>query len=161
MSNSHNGERSHSDMIMQNILTKRIQDVQLRSARNCSNGTIIKRALPSRQKRLGGVHGVFWIMGPVSFPAGMVWMGPHPHIGLQTFTWMIEGTMMHADSLGSKQLIHSKQVNLMMRARNFAYRSCTLTLKLKCTAQLWIALPDDKCNMEPKFDTLSKINCSW
>ena len=44
--------------------------------------------------------------GPVTFPAGNgLDVGPHPHIGLQTFTWMIEGTMMHTDSLGSKQLI--------------------------------------------------------
>ena len=52
MSNSHNGERSHSDDYAK-YTDQRIQDVQLRSA-EIGKGTIIKRALPSRQKRLVG-----------------------------------------------------------------------------------------------------------
>ncbi len=32
---------------------------------------------------------------------------------LQTFTWMLEGEVWHQDSLGNRQLLRPKQVNLM------------------------------------------------
>ena len=152
MSNSHNGERSHSDDYAK-YTDQRIQDVQLRSA-EIGKGTIIKRALPSRQKRLVGAWCFLDHAGPVSFPAGDgLDVGPHPHIGLQTFTWMIEGTMMHTDSLGSKQLIRPKQVNLMTAGRGISHTEVAPDIETKMhAAQLWIALPDDKRNMEPKFE---------
>ena len=152
MSNSHNGERSHSDDY-EKFTDHRIQDVQLRSA-EIGKGTIIKRALPSRQKRLVGAWCFLDHAGPVSFPAGDgLDVGPHPHIGLQTFTWMIEGTMMHTDSLGSKQLIRPKQVNLMTAGRGISHTEVAPDIETKMhAAQLWIALPDDKRNMEPKFE---------
>ena len=152
MSNSHNGERSHSDDYAK-YTDQRIQDVQLRSA-EIGKGTIIKRALPSRQKRLVGAWCFLDHAGPVSFPAGDgLDVGPHPHIGLQTFTWMIEGTMMHTDSLGSKQLIRPKQVNLMTAGRGISHTEVAPDTETKMhAAQLWIALPDDKRNMEPKFE---------
>ncbi len=40
-------------------------------------------------------------------------VGLHPHTNLQTFTWMLEGEVWHQDSLGNRQLIRPKQVNLM------------------------------------------------
>ena len=66
MSNSHNGERSHSDDYAK-YTDQRIQDVQLRSA-EIGKGTIIKRALPSRHKRLVGAWCFLDHAGPVTFP---------------------------------------------------------------------------------------------
>ena len=40
-------------------------------------------------------------------------IGPHPHIGLQTVTWLFDGEILHRDSLGSEQLIRPGQLNLM------------------------------------------------
>ena len=40
-------------------------------------------------------------------------VGPHPHIGLQTVTWLIDGLELHRDSLGSEQVITPGQLNLM------------------------------------------------
>ena len=92
--------------------------------------------------------------GPVTFPAGNgLDVGPHPHIGLQTFTWMIEGTMMHTDSLGSKQLIRPKQVNLMTAGHGISHTEVAPDTETQMhAAQLWIALPDHKRNMDPKFE---------
>lgn len=152
MSNSHNGERSHSDDYAK-YTDQRIQDVQLRSA-EIGKGTIIKRALPSRHKRLVGAWCFLDHAGPVTFPAGEgLDVGPHPHIGLQTFTWMIEGTMMHTDSLGSKQLIRPKQVNLMTAGYGISHTEVAPETETQMhAAQLWIALPDAKRNMSPQFD---------
>lgn len=72
---------------------------------------------------------------------------------LQTFTWMIEGTMMHTDSLGSKQLIRPKQVNLMTAGHGISHTEVAPDTETQMhAAQLWIALPDAKRNMDPKFE---------
>lgn len=44
--------------------------------------------------------------GPVSFSAGKPMdVAPHPHIGLQTVSWLFEGEIAHDDSLGSTALL--------------------------------------------------------
>lgn len=130
-----------------------IQDLQIRSA-EIGKGTVIKRALPSRQKRMIGAWCFLDHAGPVTFPQGDgLDVGPHPHTGLQTFTWMIEGTMMHTDSLGTKQLIRPYQVNLMTAGHGISHTEVAPDSETKMhAAQLWIALPDDKLNMPPQFD---------
>jgi quercetin 2,3-dioxygenase len=40
-------------------------------------------------------------------------IGPHPHTGLQTVTWLVAGEVLHRDSLGSEQVIRAGQLNLM------------------------------------------------
>ena len=40
-------------------------------------------------------------------------IGPHPHTGLQTVTWLLAGELLHRDSLGSEQIIRPGQLNLM------------------------------------------------
>ena len=46
---------------------------------------------------------------------------PHPHIGLQTVTWLLSGNVLHRDSLGSEQLIRPGQLNLMTSGRGIAH----------------------------------------
>ncbi|NHC03321.1 pirin family protein [Acinetobacter sp. 187] len=157
MTNSNATEISHSDDC-EKYVNQFIQDFPIRAA-EIGKGTIIKRALPSRQKRLIGAWCFLDHAGPVVFPQGDgLDVGPHPHIGLQTFTWMIEGTMMHNDSLGSKQLIRPKQVNLMTAGRGISHTEVAPDTETHMhAAQLWIALPDDKLNMEPRFDHYSEL----
>ncbi len=60
--------------------------------------------------------------GPAEFePGGGLGRGPHPHIGLQTFTWMIRGEALHRDSLGNVQVIRPGQVNLMTAGHGIAH----------------------------------------
>lgn len=130
-----------------------IQDFQIRSA-EIGKGTVIKRALPSREKRMIGAWCFLDHAGPVTFPQGDgLDVGPHPHTGLQTFTWMIEGTLMHTDSLGSKQLIRPYQVNLMTAGHGISHTEVAPETETQMhAAQLWIALPDEKLHMPPQFD---------
>jgi redox-sensitive bicupin YhaK (pirin superfamily) len=93
-------------------------------------------------------------MGPVAPDApGSFGIGPHPHIGLQTVTWLLEGEMLHLDSLGSEQLIRPGQLNLMTAGRGVAHaeedpgRSRTLH-----GIQLWVAQPEGTRNGEPAFE---------
>lgn len=152
MTNTNYTEISHSDDC-EKYVNQFVQDFPIRSA-EIGKGTVIKRALPSRQKRLIGAWCFLDHAGPVTFPQGEgLDVGPHPHIGLQTFTWMIEGTMMHNDSLGSKQLIRPKQVNLMTAGRGISHTEVAPDNETHMhAAQLWIALPDDKLKIDPRFD---------
>ena len=153
MTNTNVTEISYSDDC-EKYVNKFIQDFQIRSA-EIGKGTVIKRALPSRQKRMIGAWCFLDHAGPVHFTQGEgLDVGPHPHIGLQTFTWMIEGTMLHSDSLGTtNQLIRPKQVNLMTAGRGISHTEVAPENETKMhAAQLWIALPDDKINMAPQFD---------
>jgi hypothetical protein len=153
MSNNNSDiELSNSDDC-EKYISQFIQEVPLRRA-EIGQGTVIKRALPSRHKRMIGAWCFLDHAGPVSFPQGDgLDIGPHPHIGLQTFTWMIEGTMMHTDSLGSRQLIRPKQVNLMTSGYGISHTEVSPENETRMhAAQLWIALPDDKINMAPAFE---------
>ncbi len=116
-------------------------------------GTVIARALPHHEKRMIGAWCFLDRAGPVQFAQGKgLDIGPHPHIGLQTFTWMIAGTLMHTDSLGSKQLIQPKQVNLMTAGHGISHTEVAPQTETELhTAQLWIALPDAKRDMPTKF----------
>lgn len=152
MTNNTYTEVSHSDDCAKYI-NQFIQTFTLRRA-EIGQGTVIKRALPSREKRMIGAWCFLDHAGPVHFPQGDgLDVGPHPHIGLQTFTWMIDGTMLHDDSLGSKQLIRPKQVNLMTAGYGISHTEVAPDNETQMhAAQLWIALPDDKRNIAPRFD---------
>ena len=153
MSNTTEHNVSHSADCAQ-YANQFIQDFPIRSA-EIGKGTVIKRALPSKQKRMIGAWCFLDHAGPVTFNTGDgLDVGPHPHIGLQTFTWMIEGTMLHSDSIGTvNQLIQPKQVNLMTAGHGISHTEVAPVNETHMhAAQLWIALPDDKLHMAPQFD---------
>lgn len=122
--------------------------------------TPIRRALPNA----GGLRTVgAWCFldhaGPVKFLAGQgLHVGAHPHIGLQTFTWLIEGEVIHRDSLGYEQVIRPGQVNLMTAGRGVAHTEDSLHDGAALhAAQLWIALPEAERWREPAFQNYSEL----
>src|SRR6185312_1155282 len=77
-------------------------------------GVRVRRALPHRPRRTVGAWCFADHMGPVAVtPESGMDVGPHPHMGLQTVTWLVTGEVLHRDSLGSEQLIRPGQLNLM------------------------------------------------
>jgi redox-sensitive bicupin YhaK (pirin superfamily) len=71
-------------------------------------------------------------------------VGPHPHTGLHTVTWLVEGEVLHRDSLGSEQLVRPGQLNLMTAGHGVAHAEETLpgfTGGLH-GIQLWVAQPE-------------------
>lgn len=117
-------------------------------------GIPIHRVLPSRHRRTIGAWCFLDHAGPSTFAPGHgMRVGPHPHIGLQTFTWMIEGEVLHRDSLGNEQIIRPGQVNLMTAGRGIAHTEESLAQESRLhAAQLWIALPPEASECEPAFD---------
>ena len=114
----------------------------------------VHRALPTRLLRSVGHWCFLDHMGPKDFSTvdDGLHVGAHPHIGLQTFTWMIEGEVLHRDSLGSHQVISAGQVNLMTAGRGISHTEDSVGAQRTVHgAQLWIALPEEHQDTEPAF----------
>jgi redox-sensitive bicupin YhaK (pirin superfamily) len=118
-------------------------------------GMTIRRALPSRHRRMVGAWCFLDHFGPVDVSGGDgLRVGPHPHIGLQTVTWPLEGEIVHRDSLGYVQRIRPGQLNLMTAGRGISHSEESPVDRPPGLhgAQLWIALPDANRNCNPAFD---------
>ena len=118
-------------------------------------GLIVRRALPRAERRMVGPWCFLDHYGPLAFGAGKPMdIGPHPHIGLQTVTWLIEGEALHRDSLGSERLIRPGQLNLMTAGRGISHAEETPNHNSGRLhgVQLWVALPDARRHESPSFE---------
>jgi quercetin 2,3-dioxygenase len=136
-------------------------DAEVTSARIARVGDIeVRRLLPLRQRRSVGAWCFVDHYGPMSVDgvAGMQ-VPPHPHIGLQTVTWLIEGTVLHRDSLGSEQLIRPGQLNLMTAGRGIAHAEQSPEDHDPSLhgVQLWLALPGAHRQAAPDFEHLTDL----
>src|SRR3954465_2271626 len=116
--------------------------------------TTVRRVLPRRTRRTVGAWCFADHMGPeeVTETTGLD-IGPHPHMGLHTVTWLVEGAVLHRDSLGSEQLIRPGQLNLMTAGNGIAHaeehvRTYRGTMH---GVQLWVAQPSDTRNGASDF----------
>lgn len=125
-----------------------------------NEGFGIARALPHLQRHTIGAWCFMDHLGPADFAAGQgLHVGPHPHIGLQTFTWMMEGEITHRDSLGFVQVIRPGEVNLMTAGHGISHAedSTSEAGGRVHAVQLWIALPDAVHDMAPAFVHHAKL----
>ena len=115
-------------------------------------GVEVRRTLPNARQRMIGAWAFADHFGPTPQAEGMA-VAAHPHTGLQTATWMIEGKFEHRDSIGTVQNIEPGQLNLMTAGRGIAHSELALSNAQTLHAvQLWIALPDSARKMAPEFE---------
>src|ERR1700722_1612457 len=124
------------------------------SAIEIAPGFFVHRSLPTRERRTIGAWCFLDHYGPLEISGGGMRVGPHPHIGLQTVTWLVEGEVLHRDSLGSEQLIRPGQLNLMTAGRGIAHaeESTGHYQGPLPGVQLWIAQPDATRQTAPTFE---------
>ncbi len=130
-----------------------LERIETRDA-EVGDGLVVRRALPHRQRRMVGAWCFLDHLGPVDFEAGHgLAVGPHPHIGLQTFTWLIEGEVVHRDSLGNEQTIRPGQVNLMSAGGGISHAEDSPEGRggRLHAVQLWIALDEAHRHGPPAF----------
>jgi redox-sensitive bicupin YhaK (pirin superfamily) len=126
------------------VLPSRLADVA---------GTPVHRALPRRARRTIGAWCFLDHFRPdrPDDPPGMI--GPHPHIGLQTVTWLLAGESLHTDSLGSEQLIRPGQLNLMTAGAGVAHaEDGRESGRAAHGVQLWVAQPEATRHALPAFE---------
>lgn len=115
----------------------------------------VRRALPQRSRRTVGAWCFADHMGPgsVTEDHGLD-IGPHPHIGLQTVTWLLDGAVLHRDSLGSEQLIRPGQLNLMTAGHGVSHSEETTGVHTGALhgIQLWVAQPEATRHGAPAFE---------
>ncbi|GGR60894.1 pirin family protein [Streptomyces roseolus] len=104
----------------------------------------VRRTLPQRARTLIGA----WCFAdhygpdPVAETGGMD-VAPHPHIGLQTVSWLFSGEIEHRDSLGSHAAVRPGEINLMTGGHGIAHSEVsTPDTTVLHGVQLWVALPD-------------------
>ena len=132
------------------------------------DGFTVSRLLPALKRKHLGPFVFFDHLGPSTLPPGRgLDVRPHPHIGLATVTYVIEGEIIHRDSLGFEQAIRPGAVNWMTSGRGIVHSERTSTALRQTgsglhVAQLWVALPHAHEEMEPEFhhhpaDTLPEL----
>ena len=134
-----------------------MSDLVLEPSRVATVGeTTVRRALPRRGHRPVGAWCFADHLGPEPSDGGLgTGIGPHPHIGLQTVTWLVAGEILHRDSLGVEQLIRPGQLNLMTAGRGVAHAEEGTEASAgrpKHGIQLWVAQPETTRNGEPAFE---------
>ncbi|MFJ3938083.1 pirin family protein [Streptomyces parvus] len=116
--------------------------------------TEVRRLLPNLGRRMVGAWAFVDHYGPddIADEPGMQ-VPPHPHMGLQTVSWLHEGEVLHRDSLGSLQTVRPRELALMTSGRAISHseESPKEHARLLHGAQLWVALPDAHRNVEPHF----------
>lgn len=118
---------------------------------------LVGRLLPFRQRRSIGPFVFIDHMGPACLADHEnLDVGPHPHIGLSTLTYLFEGSIFHRDSLGSAVEIKPGAVNWMTAGKGVVHSERTpeyLRQKDKFLhgLQIWVALPKALEYMEPQF----------
>src|SRR5262245_16566730 len=118
------------------------------------------RALPIKGKRLVGPWCFLDRYGPYTFTEGKPMdVAPHPHIGLQTVTWLLEGEVVHHDSLGYEGLIRPGGVNVMTAGNGIAHAEETPRHHSGVLngVQLWVALPEAQRKISPSFQQIEKV----
>ncbi len=118
-------------------------------------GLPIRRLLPRSGRRLVGPWCFLDAYGPLSFSAGKPMdVAPHPHIGLQTVSWLLDGEVLHKDSLGREGAAVPGVLNLMTAGRGIAHSEETPVRNVGrlMGVQLWVALPEASRDVEPAFD---------
>ena len=117
--------------------------VEVREGRSTMVGGVpVTRVLPTKGRRTVGAWCFVDLMGPLDAerPDPME-VGPHPHIGLSTVTWLLEGEALHTDSLGTEQVIRPGQLNLMTAGHGIAHAELAARPPFR-GAQMWVAQPE-------------------
>ncbi len=84
--------------------------------------TEVRRLLPNLGRRMVGAWAFVDHYGPddIADEPGMQ-VPPHPHMGLQTVSWLHEGEVLHRDSLGSLQTVRPRELGLMTSGRAISH----------------------------------------
>jgi quercetin 2,3-dioxygenase len=117
-------------------------------------GLHVHRSLPRRERRMVGAWCFLDRFGPIDVtPERSMTVGPHPHVGLHTVTWLLRGEVVHTDSLGNHQPIRPGQLNLMTAGNGIAHAEDGRAQSRGPIdgVQLWLAQPESNRHGPPSF----------
>ncbi|MFS2112415.1 pirin family protein [Sphingomonas sp. Sphisp140] len=124
-------------------------------------GFKVHRTLPSKPRTMVGPFIFFDQMGPARLTVGTgIDVRPHPHINLATVTYLYAGAIDHRDSLGTFATIEPGAVNLMTAGHGIVHSERSPSAEREKGPELsgiqtWLALPEDREEMNPAFEHVS------
>jgi redox-sensitive bicupin YhaK (pirin superfamily) len=141
-----------------------------------SPGFEVRRILPHSKQRSVGSFVFLDHFGPVETSVHAMDVGPHPHIGLATLTYLYEGAILHRDSTGAQHRIVPGGVNYMISGKGVVHsergkpddikghlqtddNKLQQIPKRSHGLQLWLALPKDDEDVDPSFH--SQMLCQY
>lgn len=94
---------------------------------------------------------------PRKFLAGFPW---HPHRGIETITYMLEGAVEHGDSIGNKGVIQAGGVQWMTAGRGIIHQEMPKSNASGHMGgfQLWSNLPASRKMMEPRYQEFTQAD---
>ncbi|WP_299436287.1 pirin family protein [uncultured Aquimarina sp.] len=124
---------------------------------------LVGRLIPFRKKRMVGPFIFIDHMGPTMIKKGKYMdVDQHPHIGLSTLTYLLDGEIIHQDSIGTNQRISPGSVNWMIAGKGVTHTERTPrdmrdgSEFLTHGYQIWVALPKELEDIQPEFHHLDK-----
>jgi redox-sensitive bicupin YhaK (pirin superfamily) len=123
--------------------------------KDIGDGIHIHRYLPHHEFQAIGPFIFFDHMPRLQFEAGRgADVRPHPHIGLSTLSYLLDGRMHHRDSLGCSVILAPGDVLLMTSGKGITHSERTPLADRQNTSQLhmlqfWLALPREHEEMDP------------
>jgi hypothetical protein len=87
---------------------------------------------------------------PLEYIAGFPW---HPHRGIETVTYMVDGRVEHEDSLGNRGIIGPGDVQWMTSGSGIIHQEMPKMARERALGgfQLWVNLPSDSKMMDPRY----------
>lgn len=87
---------------------------------------------------------------PAKYTPGFPW---HPHRGIETITYMLEGTVEHGDSMGNKGVIAPGDIQWMTAGSGIVHQEMPKgdARGMMWGFQLWANLPASRKMMEPRY----------
>jgi len=132
--------------------------IEVKEGRSTSVGGLsISRVLPTKGRRTIGPWCFVDLILPPDFEnPHPLEVGPHPHTGLATVTWLFEGEAVHSDSLGTEQPIRPGQLNLMTSGHGIAHAELGTTTGIR-GAQMWLAQPEATRRGPSRFEHVEEL----
>lgn len=90
---------------------------------------------------------------PEDYVRGFPW---HPHRGIETVTYLIEGDIEHGDSLGNRGSILDGQCQWMTAGSGIIHQEMPQPSKRMLGVQLWVNLASQDKMVSPKYRSISK-----
>jgi quercetin 2,3-dioxygenase len=92
-------------------------------------------------------------VNPADYVRGFPW---HPHRGIETITYLIEGCIEHGDSMGNKGVINAGDCQWMTAGSGIIHQEMPKPTERLLGVQLWLNLPARDKMTRPKYRAIVK-----
>jgi quercetin 2,3-dioxygenase len=113
----------------------------------------VRRALPARGRHSVGPWVFLDHFGPYTATPGVDGVGAHPHAGIETVTYILEGRNEHRDSAGNHGIVGAGGAQWMTAGRGVVHSEHPLDT-VQHGIQLWTSLPRAQKLVAPRYQRI-------